>query len=98
MIQTLQFAMTKEELQTLIHKEMLNAVLSANQQITSQEEIITHEKAEEILGLSRMGLYSWRRSGKIPYHKIGKRIYFKRTDIDGALKRIDLSQYNMRKG
>ena len=47
----------------------------------SQEDFIKSDKACEILGISKVTLTEWRKRGLINYHKIGSRVFFKRSEI-----------------
>lgn len=46
-------------------------------------EIFDTESLISYLGdVSKPTLYRWIHTGYVPYYKLGKRVYFKRTDID----------------
>jgi len=35
----------------------------------------------EYLGVSKVTIYNWKKQGKIPFHRMGRRIYFKKSEI-----------------
>ena len=88
---TINISITKDELQEMIHQELKNAVLSARKHIETEDEILTQDQTTKLLNISRVGLWEWRKKGWITYHKIGGRVYFRRSDINQALKRHNLS-------
>ena len=47
---------------------------------------LTNAEALEYLGLSKATLSRFRSSGKLSYSKVGKSVYYKRTDLDKLLQ------------
>ncbi|RCW93636.1 helix-turn-helix domain-containing protein [Winogradskyella arenosi] len=52
---------------------------------TEEDELLTIEEALKILKCSNQTLWNWRKAGIIPSHRIGNRIYIKRSDINAKL-------------
>jgi excisionase family DNA binding protein len=50
------------------------------------DEILTVEQTCKLLGISRVTLYEWNRTGTLQHRKIGRRVYYYRSDIDKILK------------
>ncbi|MCO4291348.1 helix-turn-helix domain-containing protein [Solitalea sp. MAHUQ-68] len=46
-----------------------------------QDRLLTFDEAAEILSVSKVTLTEWRKRGIMPYQKIGKRVYFKQSDL-----------------
>lgn len=49
--------------------------------ITSGEDILTPEKAGEVFGISKWAIYKRAKSGMVPSHRIGKKLYFFRSEL-----------------
>jgi len=75
----------KGELQDLIKEAVREELISANRTKT-EKELLNAKEVCEFLGIHISTLNSWKSQGKIPYKKIGKRIFFKRDEVLGALK------------
>jgi excisionase family DNA binding protein len=43
-------------------------------------------EASQYLGISKSGMYKYTHERRIPYHKMGKRVFFYTKDIDEWLK------------
>jgi excisionase family DNA binding protein len=78
------FIAEKEELQALI-KESIHEELEALLKTLSQKEVpdkLSLIDAQQYLNLSKSKLYKLTLSREIPYHKLGKRIFFYRQELD----------------
>jgi excisionase family DNA binding protein len=78
----------KEELQALIKEsihEEIEAFLKGLNQKTIPERM-TLVEASQYLGISKSGMYKYTHERRIPYHKMGKRVFFYTKDIDEWLK------------
>ena len=49
--------------------------------ITSGEDILTPEKAGEVFGISKWAMYKRTKNGTVPSHRIGKKLYFFRSEL-----------------
>jgi len=49
-------------------------------------EFLTVAQVTELLHISRMTLYRHMRAGDLPYIKIGRRVLFKKADIEAWLE------------
>lgn len=59
------------------------------------EKLITHKEAAQILHIHPLTLYELRRSGKIPYIRMGaKRIRYKVSDIEAFIEQCRVSPKN----
>ena len=74
-------SLTKNELQNLI----TNAVNEALK-VKQEKELLSFKETCEFLSCSHSALNKWKSENKIPFRKLGKRIYFNRNEIIVALK------------
>lgn len=80
----------KEDLEDLI-MECLKKVLKdypmeKMQQETEKEEILSIEDVQKIFNVSKVTIHKWKKKGLLPYYKMNRKLYFKRSEILGALK------------
>lgn len=73
---------TKPELTGLIEESVRNAVLDNS----ADKDWLSNKEAQEYLGLSRPTLQRYRSSGKLPFSKVGNKIYYRRSDIEALLE------------
>ena len=81
------FSLSKDELRKLIQdavREELN--------LKKQKELLSFKETCELLGISASCLNQWKAQSKIPFKKLGKRIFFSRSEILGALKESNYSK------
>lgn len=52
------------------------------------ERLLKIEEVSEIFGVSINTVHDWKKKGKIPFYRIGSRIFFKRSEIIRSLKKI----------
>lgn len=55
---------------------------------TKVEQPITQAEAAEFLGKSRVTLISWRKKGLIQAYRINGRVYYKPSELSGALQKL----------
>ncbi len=73
---------------------IVQRVLNANKSVTPEPQVktgkalLTVEDACAMLSVSRVTLHSWKKRGRLPYHRIGHRVYFKEEEIMGAMRRV----------
>lgn len=79
----------KSELKTLIQdslKQELRALISGKQDKPDNEEMLNRKQACKLLGCSLTSLYHYQRKGLIPYHQVGRKLLFNRSDLLNHLK------------
>ncbi len=74
-------SMTKEELESIIKDAVTQAL-----EIKQEKELLNFKETCEFLGCSSSALNKWKSENKIPYKKLGKRVFFHRQEIIEALK------------
>lgn len=65
--------------------ECIEAVFGAQAKASPSDELLTMEEAARQLGVGKVTLWRLRRSGQLPSHSLGKRIYFKKSELLAAL-------------
>jgi len=77
--------LTEEELKELI-KSSFQEVIDENKTDRQSKEVLTFKEVTSLLGISDSTLNNWKSSGKIPFHRIGGRIFFKYAEIVETLE------------
>lgn len=81
------FSLSKDELRGIISDAVKEALA-----VKQQKELLTFKETCELLNISASCLNQWKSQGKIPFKKLGKRIFFSRSEITEAIK--DAGNYN----
>jgi len=68
-------------------KEKQSISLSDN---LEEEQLLKINEVCAIFRVSRTTIFSWKREGWLPYHRISRRIYFKKSEIIAALKKAKI--------
>ncbi len=80
----------KSELKSLIQdslKQELKMLLLGKPEKTEKDaEMLNRKQACKLLGCSLTTLYHYQRKGLIPYHQVGRKILFNRSDLLDHLK------------
>jgi excisionase family DNA binding protein len=74
---------------SLTELELSNIISNAIKEVmaTKQEkELLNFKEVCDFLGIHSSTLNKWKSEGKIPFKKIGKRIFFLRSEVTAALK------------
>lgn len=78
-----------EDLQNLI-KESIRQVLNENVEEKSKpeekEEILTTEDIQRMFKVSKVTIHKWKKKMILPYYKMGRKVYFKKSEIFGLLE------------
>ena len=72
--------LTEDELRELI-KSSVQELINENKTKQQNKDLLTFKDVISLLEISASTLNSWKREGKIPYHKLNGRIYFKYDEI-----------------
>lgn len=64
-----------------------------NTEDTSSEKLLTKKEMADELDISLVSLTDWMKQGKIPYMRMGKRIYFKKNEVVNSM-----ANFNHKKG
>jgi excisionase family DNA binding protein len=85
--------LTADELCRFIQKSIETAIsnkLSTPNPVTKQDEYLTINQISELLSISLPTIWAYRKRGILPFKRIGKRILFSRSEVETAMKNIDL--------
>ncbi len=83
-------SLTKEELIQIIRESVRAELGLVPTTTTNQNEIVMKPKDVcELLKISNGTLFTWKKQGKIPFRRIGRRIYFVEKDVIEAMKKIN---------
>lgn len=90
--------LSREELKNLIQEAIADYNSSENAKSINEEHgepLLKIDEVKELLKVSKVTIHKWKKDGKIPYHRISNRIFFKKSEILESLKS---SEFNHRKG
>lgn len=74
-------SINKDELSSLI-KDAVHLELSQRE----EKKLLNFKETCEFLGISASALNQWKAQSKIPYKKLGKRVFFDRKEVMQSLK------------
>jgi len=79
---------TPEVLRTLIQDSIREALpeQTAKPKDPEKEELLKISDVAKIFKVSQTTIHQWKKQGKIPFVKMGDRLYFKRSDINKKLR------------
>ena len=49
------------------------------------EKLLSIQDVKNLMGVSKVTIHKWKKIGLIPYHKLNRRLYFKKKEILDAL-------------
>ena len=79
--------LSPEDLQVMMER-IIRKVLGEQSQPNKsrvESQLMNDDELEKLMGVSKTTLYLWRRDGKLPYQRIGKKIFYKITDVERAM-------------
>ncbi|SDL14774.1 DNA binding domain-containing protein, excisionase family [Catalinimonas alkaloidigena] len=75
-----------QELSELVKQAVRQVLLEyQDQKGATEEELLKLPQVAALLGVSKQTIYEWKRQGKLPAHKIGRRVFFKKSEVVAAL-------------
>ncbi len=75
-----------EQLLGLIREAALAALAEHEQHKALAETLLTTSQALDFLRVSKVTLHGWRMSGKVPYRRIGRRVFYVKSELLAALE------------
>ena len=81
-----------ENLYTLL-KQAIHEVLEEKEQNKSYKDLLNFKETCDYLGIHPSTLNKWKAENKIPYKRLGKRIFFDRLEILNTLKESDYQKF-----
>ena len=53
------------------------------------DQLIKLNEVAEMLHVSKVTIFAWKKAGKIPFYRISNKVYFKKNEVIEALKKIE---------
>jgi hypothetical protein len=66
--------------------EEINHPLASSKEVEIEDGFLTRAEALKFLKISSPTLHRYQKAGLLPYHKVGRKIYFKKIDLVDATK------------
>ena len=57
-------------------------------QSSAKEDLISRKEACKLLQISHVTLAAWSKKGCLPFYRLNRRVYFKKSEILNSMKRI----------
>lgn len=87
MEQILLISITLDELLDKI-TERINIALSMTlerKKTPTSEDLLTIEDMERLFKVSKVTIHKWKKRGLIPFYKINRKVYFKRSEVINSM-------------
>lgn len=82
--------LSNEELIELISSSLKSVLENTNQNPpTPDEQLIKIDEVCELFKVSKPTIFEWKKAGKLPFYRIGRRVYFKKNEIMDCMKSIN---------
>jgi excisionase family DNA binding protein len=91
--QVLLLQLSKEDLKAIIRDtfhELLKDIPFRTKQ-EDQKDLLKMDEVCDLLKVSRVTVHQWKKTGRIPFHRISNRVFFKKSEVMNSLNKIDLS-------
>ena len=85
MLKTNAFQTTKDQLVARVVNELKNEL----KQATFTEQYLTREEVSELLKISLSTIHNWKKIGILHPYQIGGRVYFKLSDIECSMIKLE---------
>ena len=80
------FETTQKQLVARVVNELKNELKQAN----FKEQYLTREEVSEMLKISLSTIHNWCKKGILKPHQIGGRVYFKASDIESSIIKLEV--------
>jgi len=78
-----------DELRTIINEavglSIKQLIQSTNQNKQEEDPFIKIDEVCQELKVTKVTIHKWKKAGKIPFHRISNRVFFKRSEVLSAL-------------
>ena len=78
-----------DELKEIIQDCISNSLLKESQTINKEEkeeELLTIDSIQKLFRVSKVTIHKWKKKGLIPYYKLNRRLYFKKSEVINSLQ------------
>lgn len=80
--------MNADELRNLIDESVTNALIKSFQPKKEDDTLLKRKDVSKLFSVSLVTISQWMKGGKLPYHRINSRIFFKKAEV---LKAMEIS-------
>jgi excisionase family DNA binding protein len=88
---------TLDEFKSFIHDSVKIALAELKEEEKPKDdELIKVDEVAAMLKVSKVTVFQWKKTGKIPFYRISRKVFFKRNEVLESLKKIDLMKNKMR--
>ena len=78
-----------EEFQKILDERLELALSRLNQEEEHGEEtLVTRKDIARLFGVTLVTVNAWMKKGLLPYHRINRRIYFKKSEVLATLENV----------
>ena len=81
--------MTVDQLKLII-TECIKKVQPEKVPKDKEDELIKIQEVAKLLSVSKVTIHEWKKKGIIPFHRMGRRVFFKKHEILEALKKASI--------
>lgn len=67
-------------------KDSIGGELNSQPEQKPEEELLSIEDISKIFRVSKVTIHKWKQKGLIPFYKMNRRVYFKRSEVVDALQ------------
>jgi excisionase family DNA binding protein len=85
MQQQLLVQLSVSDLKNLIDESVSNAIQKIPQPKHTDEVLLKRKDVAKLFSVSLVTITEWMKTGKLPFHRINSRIFFKRSEVLDAL-------------
>ena len=82
------YTLTPDELKALI-RDAVNEVNEKlpTSELVKEDQLISLNECADFLSVSLVTIHTWKKAGLIPFYRISNKIYFKKNEVIGSLKK-----------
>ena len=67
-------------------KDVLDQKHTNASESEKEEDLLTIEEVQKIFRVSKVTIHKWKQKGLIPYYKMNRRLYFKKSEVIDSLQ------------
>lgn len=67
-------------------KEVLKEAPTNSSKNEKEEDLLSIEDVQKIFNVSKVTIHKWKKQGLIPFYKVNRKLYFKRSEVIGSLQ------------
>lgn len=73
---------TVQELRDLIYRCVQESIQEhLKMEPKEDDSLLIVDEVAKYLGVSKVTIHVWEKEGKLPFHRMGRRVYFKKSEI-----------------